>query len=76
LDTLPVTVYPYTMGFVVRWTIAVLVILVTGCASTGTYTTGGSPDDPQYIYKIERKIVTTDGVQSMESEVVKVPYTP
>ena len=50
-----------------RLTLVVLMVLVAGCCSTGT-------KEPQSIYKLEHRLTTTDGVQSYESEVVKVPY--
>ena len=52
-----------------RLTLAVLVVLVTGCCSTGTR-------EPQSIYKLEHKLTYEDGKQKYENEVVKVPYKP
>jgi len=53
--------------------ILVALVLSTGCASVGT---GGSSSEPTHIYKVDHRLTTTNGVQTYEKEVVKVPYTP
>lgn len=49
----------------------VLILITAGCCSTGTQ---NSSSDLQYIHKVERRLVTVDGKQTLETEVVRVPY--
>jgi hypothetical protein len=56
-----------------RVLILAVLILAAGCSTAGTR---GTSDDPLNIYKVDHRLVTRDGKQTYEKEVVKVPYTP